>query len=101
MEWLKCLYVKSAVFKINAGYNRGNVTPVELNARFCALYGGEVTYNPVENSWFAVSLVEGDNCRYAFYRVKDGKIYGFEFHTDIANLDIYRGYIETIYATLK
>lgn len=91
----------SAVFRINAGYNRGNVTPQELNAMFCALYGGEVTYNPVENSWFAISIVEGDNCRYAFYRVKNGKIYGFEFHLDVANLDIYRNYIETIYDTLK
>ena len=91
----------SAVFRINAGYNRGNVTPAELNSRFCALYGGEVTYHPVENSWFAISIVEGDNCRYAFYRVKNGKVYGFEFHVDTANLDIYRNYIETIYDTLK
>lgn len=92
----------SAVMRINAGVNSGNVSMSALNNRIISLYGGEVTYNPVNKSWFAISSVNGEHIYYAFYRVKNNIIHGFEFYfVGEEKLDIYEDYITHIYESLR
>ncbi|MDO5477560.1 MAG: zinc ribbon domain-containing protein [Clostridia bacterium] len=92
----------SAVMRINAGVNSGNVSMSALNNRIISLYGGEVTYNPVNKSWFAISSVNGEYIYYAFYRVKNNIIHGFEFYfVGEEKLDIYEDYITHIYESLR
>lgn len=92
----------SAILKVNAGYNLGNITSQQLSNKLISTYGGEVTYNPVKDSWFAISVNDSDDYHYAYYRLDEGEIRGFEFHFNGAeNLEKYSKYIDHIYASFK
>lgn len=92
----------AAVLKINAGYNKGNITCKQLCNELINAYTGEVTYNPVKDTWFALSINDSDNYHYAYYKLDEGEIRGFEFHFKGAeNLDTYSKYIDHIYASFK
>lgn len=92
----------SAVLKINAGYNKGGITCKQLNDELIDTYKGEVTYNPVKDTWFALSIDDNDNYHYAYYKLYSGEIRGFEFHFKGAeNLPVYSRYIDHIYASFK
>lgn len=92
----------SAILKINAGYNLGNITSQQLSNKLISTYGGNVTYNPVKDTWFALSVNDSDEYHYAYYKLDEGEIRGFEFHFNGAeNLDKYSKYIDHIYASFK
>lgn len=92
----------SAVLKISAGYNKGSITCKQLSDRLINTYTGNVTYNPVKDTWFALSIDDNDNYHYAYYKLYSGEIRGFEFHFKGAeNLPVYSKYIDHIYASFK
>lgn len=92
----------SAILKINAGNNEGNITSRNLSEKLISNYGGNVTYNPVKDTWFALSVNDNDDYHYAYYKLDNGEIRGFEFHfTGEENLDTYSKYIDHIYASFK
>lgn len=91
-----------AAMRVCAAYNGGAITAEELKNRFANLYGGEITYSAGKEEWFAMSCNDSLRYHYAYYSVRDGMIRGFEFHFSGAeNNDIYAGYIEHIYSSLK
>ena len=92
----------SAVLKVNAGNNCGGITSQQLCNKIISTYGGDVTYNPVKDTWFALSINDSDDYHYAYYKLDQGEIRGFEFHFNGAeNLDKYSKYIDHIYSSFK
>ena len=93
----------SAKLKISIGNNRGNITSRELCDEIIATYSGEITYNPVKENWFAISIRGNDGSQhYSYYKLDEGEIRGFEFHfMNIENLDTYSKYIDHIYESFK
>ena len=93
----------SAYFRVSAAYNGGNITPKDISDEFARMYGGDITYNPVQETWFAISSTDGYNCLYAYFRIKGDTIKGFEFHfTDYErNISTYEHYINHIYESFK
>lgn len=101
----RCVYTSkdySAVLKINAGYNKGNITPQEISERLKYLYYGDVTYNPVTKNWFAITITNNVDSFYAYYKWSNGMIRGFEFYFNgLENADTYDKYINEIYSSFK
>ena len=92
----------SAALRVCAAENEANITPKQLYDAFVLAYGGNVTYSPVNETWFAASLNDGENYHYAYYRTDNNKICGFEFHfSGSENLSVYSKYIDHIYASFK
>lgn len=92
----------SAILCVNVTDNVYNVTPEEIQADLIEMYDGEVTYSPVKDEWFALSINDEVFYHYAYYRVENGYIKGFEFHfAGKDNLPIYSKYIDDIFASFK
>ncbi len=102
---VRCCYETedgAAVLRVCAARNAGGLTPKQLQSRFESIYDGVVTYSPVGSTWFAISVDGADDHHYAYYKVEQSVIRGFEFHFDGAhNLDIYSKYIDYIYSSFK
>ena len=87
---------------VSAAYNAGNITAANMQNEFILTYGGEVTYSPVKDNWFAISINDDTYYHYAFYKLDGGIIKGFEFHfSGGENSDIYSNYIDHIYQSFK
>ena len=87
---------------VTSAENEANITPKQLYDAFVLAYGGNVTYSPVNETWFAASLNDGENYHYAYYRTDNNKICGFEFQfSGIENISVYSKYIDHIYASFK
>jgi len=92
----------AACLNIIAAGNGGNIKPSDIDGYLKTLYSGEVSYNPVEDTWFALSCGDDSTVHYAYYKVSDGIIKGFEFHfADPIHLENYSKYIDHIYSSFK
>lgn len=88
----------TAILCVNTAENVENVTTKELQELFAQVYGGEITYSPLKENWFAISVDDDVYYHYAYYRVNEDKVMGFEFHfSGQENLPIYSTYIDHIY----
>lgn len=75
-----------------------NIAPLELQNAFAQMYAGNVTYSPLYDDWFAISIDDGMYYHYAYYTTDNNRVRGFEFHFSGAeNLPIYSQYIDHIY----
>lgn len=78
--------------------NVEGVTTKKLQELFTQVYGGEITYSPWQDNWFAISINDATYYHYAYYRVDEKEVMGFEFHfSGQENLSIYSKYIDHIY----
>lgn len=88
----------TAILCVNTAENVENVTTKELQELFAQVYGGEITYSPLKENWFAISVNDDVYYHYAYYRVDGDKVMGFEFHfSGQENLPVYSTYIDHIY----
>ena len=75
-----------------------DVTTEELQKLFAQTYKGEITYSPLKENWFAISMNDDTYYHYAYYKINENKLRGFEFHfSGQENLPIYSKYIDHIY----
>lgn len=87
---------------LNTFDNTDNMTSKEFQNRLIELYDGEVTYSPVNDGWFALSINDATFYHYAYYIVENDCVRGFEFHfTGNENLTVYSKYIDYIYESFR
>ncbi|MBQ6907037.1 MAG: hypothetical protein IJQ28_01545, partial [Clostridia bacterium] len=92
----------SAILSVYACNNLGNISTAELQNRIIEIYGGNVTYSPLKDNWFALSVNDDVFYHYAYFKIENQIIKGFEFHfSGEGNLDTYSKYIDHIYASFK
>lgn len=93
---------ETAVLCVNVVDNINNLTPKEIQDKLIKMYGGKVTYSPIKDEWFALSMNDDIFYHYAYYRVGNDCIKGFEFHfAGKENLSVYSKYIDNIYKSFE
>ena len=92
----------TAVQKIYARSNAdGSLTVDSALADFKRSVGGRVDYETSGSDYFAVRMKNGERYYYKYCKFKNGRVVGFEFDFDVDLFDVYDGYINDIYNSLK
>lgn len=87
---------KTAKMRICASKNTDGTSVSSALEEFHSVFGGTVTYQATGDTWYAVSIKNGDRCLYRKCFVKNGKVSCMDFECNEQDIDIYSSYIEYI-----
>ena len=87
----------SAALKLCAEENNGRLTAEQSLSIFKAEKGGYVHYESLGDTYYAVRMVSGETAYYRYMRLKNGKMYWFDFSYPYKYLDEYQPYVEHFY----
>lgn len=96
-----CAPDNSALLKICAAGNGSGRSPSAVAAGFKSSYPGSVEYEDSGSSWCAVRTRNSSGYHYCYFKLTDGMIRGFEFHSDSKYFNTYDMYINDIYGSLN
>ncbi len=91
----------TARLKICAKANSSGTTVKSALYDFKDTYVGILDYENSGDDWFACRTYLNGVYHYAYYKFTDGMIRGFELHFNGNYFDIYDGYVNDIYHSLK
>ena len=91
----------SATLNICGTNNKANLSVQTVQDNFKSSYPGSVDYENKGKDWCVCRTYDGAKYHYGYFKLKGGKIRGFEMHFDESDFTIYDEYINDIYESLN